>query len=55
MAANTQSENTRVVNKIFAVLSEILSEKYGVKITMRAIPKNKAELPCDDERSKKEE
>lgn len=29
------------VNKLMQVMSEILSDKYGVKITMRAIPKPK--------------
>lgn len=27
------------VNKIMQVMSEILSDKYGLKITMKAIPK----------------
>ena len=30
------------VNKLMEVLSEILSEKYGCKITMTAIPKDQA-------------
>lgn len=29
------------IDRLMAVLSEILSEKYGMKITMRAIPKSK--------------
>lgn len=37
------NQDEKLVNKIFAVLSEILSEKYGVKITMRAIPKTEIE------------
>lgn len=28
------------INRLYAVLSEILSEKYGMKITLRAIPKD---------------
>lgn len=27
------------VNKLMRVMSEILSDKYGVEITMRAVPK----------------
>ena len=30
------------VNKLMEVLSEILSEKYGCKITMTAIPRDQA-------------
>ena len=30
------------VNKLMEVLSEILSEKYGCKITMKAIPRDQA-------------
>lgn len=29
------------VNKVMQVMSEILSDKYGLKITLRAIPKPK--------------
>lgn len=32
------------VNRIMEVLSEILSDKYDCKITIRAIPKEKAEV-----------
>lgn len=31
------------VDKLMQVLSEILSDKYGAKITLRAIPKDAAE------------
>lgn len=31
------------VNKIMQVMSEILSDKYGLKITMKAIPKAEKE------------
>jgi hypothetical protein len=34
------TENKLNVHKLMEVLSEILSEKYGCKITMRAIPKD---------------
>lgn len=36
------------VSKLMAVLSDILSEKYGVKITMTATPKasTEAEAPA---------
>ena len=32
--------NVLPVHKMMAVLSEILSEKYGCKITIKAIPKD---------------
>lgn len=31
------------VNRLMEVMSEILSEKHGAKITLRAIPKDQAE------------
>ena len=34
------------VPKLMAVLSDILSEKYGVKITMTATPKQATEAPA---------
>lgn len=37
----TREEKTTVVNKFFAELSDILSEKYGCDIRTRAIPKSK--------------
>lgn len=38
---NRDPDNSRVVNKFFAELSAILSEKYGYDITMQAVPKPK--------------
>mgnify|MGYP000953961835 CR=1 FL=1 len=32
------------IKRLMEVLSEILSDKYGVKITVKAIPKNKEEV-----------
>ena len=34
------------VPKLMAVLSDILSEQYGVKITMTATPKASTEVPA---------
>lgn len=34
------------VPKLMAVLSDILSDKYGVKITMTATPKGATEAPA---------
>lgn len=34
------------VPKLMAVLSDILSEKYGVKITMTAMPKGADKAPA---------
>lgn len=34
------------VHKLMAVLSDILSEKYGCKITMTARPKDDSEAPA---------
>lgn len=34
------------VHKLMAVLSDILSERYGCKITMTARPKDGAEAPA---------
>ncbi|WP_215655845.1 hypothetical protein [Pseudoflavonifractor sp. MCC625] len=48
----TQEEKCNVVNKLFAELSDILSEKYGCTVTMRAIPK--AEKGTEDEKRKQE-
>ena len=36
----TQTTDRINVDKLMQVLSEILSEKYGCKITMKAIPKD---------------
>lgn len=36
----TQTTDKLNVDKLMQVLSEILSKKYGCKITMRAIPKD---------------
>lgn len=47
----TQEEKCNVVNKLFTELSDILSEKYGCTVTMRAIPK--AEKGTNDEKRKK--
>ena len=46
------------VNKLMEVLSEILSEKYGCKITMTAIPRDQAtpeQLAHDAEIKRKRE
>lgn len=48
----TQEEKCNVVNKLFAELSDILSEKYGCTVTMRAIPKT--EKGTEDEKRKRE-
>lgn len=32
------------IKRLMEVLSEILSDKYGVKITVKATPKNKEEV-----------
>lgn len=39
---NNQKKNELNVDKLMKVLSEIMSEKYGCEITIRAIPKDKA-------------
>ena len=45
---NTDSyTNVLPVHKMMAVLSEILSEKYGCKVTIRAIPKDQAEAQAE--------
>ena len=38
-----QTGNRLNVNRLVAVLSEILSEKHGAKITLRAVPKENAD------------
>jgi hypothetical protein len=38
-----EHENRLNVDKLMSTLSEILSEKYGCKITMRAVPKDSEE------------
>ena len=44
MANSNTDPNTNVfpVHRLMEILSQILSEKYGCKITMTAIPKNQA-------------
>ncbi len=39
-----QTENRLNVNRLMAVLSEILSEQHGVEITLSAVPKENAEV-----------
>lgn len=34
------------VHKVMQVMSEILSDRYGMKITMTAIPKEEAAQEC---------
>lgn len=38
-----QTGNRLNVNRLMAVLSEILSEKHGAKITLSAVPKENAD------------
>ena len=47
MDTNQNPQTGRIsVPKLMAVLSDILSEKYGVKITMTATPKGADKAPA---------
>lgn len=49
----TQTTDRINVDKLMQVLSEILSEKYGCKITMKAIPKEEYREAAQEEQQPK--
>lgn len=47
MATNPTRQTGQIcVHKLMAVLSAVLSDKYGLKITMTARPKDETEAPA---------
>lgn len=51
----SEQERQRVIANIGKVLSEILSDKYGCKITYRLVPREEAERLDAEEKAKAEQ